>query len=71
MNDVVDDGFLNLMTNDGTSKDDVKVPDSDIGQQIEEAFEDGKDIVVTILTAMGEEAAVAWKEAPAGEFTFL
>jgi len=68
---IVDDGFLNLMTNDGTSKDDVKVPDSDIGQQIEEAFEDGKDIVVTILTAMGEEAAVAWKEAPAGNFTFL
>jgi len=64
---IVDDGFLNLMTNDGTSKDDVKVPDSDIGQQIEEAFEDGKDIVVTILTAMGEEAAVAWKEAPAAK----
>merc|ERR1719198_1566805 len=67
----IDDGFLNLMTNDGTSKDDVKVPDSDIGQQIEEAFEDGKDIVVTILTAMGEEAAVAWKEAPDDYYEYV
>ncbi|GAA5915564.1 uncharacterized protein JCM6883_004232, partial [Sporobolomyces salmoneus] len=41
----IDDGFLNLMTNDGTSKDDVKVPDSEVGQQIEEAFEDGKDLL--------------------------
>ncbi|GAA5842722.1 hypothetical protein JCM3766R1_005763 [Sporobolomyces carnicolor] len=63
----IDDGFLNLMTNDGTSKDDVKVPDSEVGQQVEEAFEDGKDILVTILTAMGEEAAIAWKEAPVGK----
>ncbi|GAA6060807.1 hypothetical protein JCM10212_000580 [Sporobolomyces blumeae] len=63
----VDDGFLNLMTNDGTSKDDVKVPEGEIGQQIEEAFEDGKDCIVTILTSMGEEAAVAWKEAPAAK----
>ena len=55
------------MTNDGTSKDDVKVPDSEVGQQVEEAFEDGKDILVTILTAMGEEAAIAWKEAPVGK----
>jgi translation initiation factor 5A len=56
------------MTNDGTSKDDVKVPDSEVGQQIEKAFEDGQDLLVTILTAMGEEAAIAFKEAPQGIF---
>lgn len=28
------------------------------------AFNDGKDVMVTILTAMGEEQAVSWKEAP-------
>lgn len=31
----IDDGFLNLMTNDGTSKDDVKVPESEIGTEVQ------------------------------------
>jgi translation initiation factor 5A len=58
----VDDGFLNLMTPDGTAKDDVKVPEGDLGKEISAAFDDGKDIVVSILTAMGEEQAISWKE---------
>ncbi|KAH6631651.1 eukaryotic translation initiation factor 5A-2 [Chaetomium tenue] len=60
----VDDGYLNLMTNDGTAKDDVKVPEGDIGKQIEQGFEEGKDLLVTIISAMGEEAAISFKEAP-------
>ena len=51
----IDDGFLNLMTPDGTSKDDVKVPEGDIGTQISSGFDDGKDLLVTIVSAMGEE----------------
>lgn len=60
-----DDGFLNLMSNDGTSKDDVKVPEGEIGLQITTAFEEGKDLMVTICSAMNEEHALAFKEAPA------
>ncbi|KAJ3518670.1 hypothetical protein NMY22_g13560 [Coprinellus aureogranulatus] len=62
----IDDGFLNLMDNDGNSKDDVKVPEGDLGKEIEAAFEDGKDLLVTIISAMGEEAAISYKEAPKG-----
>lgn len=62
----VEDGFLYLITQDGTSKDDVKVPDSDLGKQIEDDFEAGKDLLVTIVSAMGEEAAISYKEAPKG-----
>jgi translation initiation factor 5A len=51
----IDDGFLNLMTQDGTSKDDVKLPEGDLGKQIQEDFEAGKDLLVTIVSAMGEE----------------
>jgi hypothetical protein len=51
----VDDGFLNLMTQDGTAKDDVKVPEGDLGKQIEDDFAAGKDLLVTIVSAMGEE----------------
>jgi translation initiation factor 5A len=62
----VDEGFLNLMTNDGTAKDDVKVPDSDLGKQIIADFENGSDLLVTIISAMGEEQAISVKEAPKG-----
>lgn len=54
----IDDGFLNLMTTDGTAKDDVKVPEGDIGKQIQDDFEAGKDLLVTVVAAMGEEQAV-------------
>ncbi|ORY25371.1 translation protein SH3-like domain-containing protein [Naematelia encephala] len=60
------DGFLNLMDPDGNSKDDVKVPDTDLGREIEAGFDDGKDLMVTIISAMDEEQAVSVKEAPQG-----
>lgn len=51
----IDDGFLNLMTQDGVAKDDVKVPEGDLGIQIQNDFDEGKDLLVTIVSAMGEE----------------
>lgn len=63
----IDDGFLNLMSNDGASKDDVKVPEGDIGEQISSQFDDGKDLMVTIVSAMNEEQAISFKEAPQGK----
>ncbi|KAK9480597.1 translation protein SH3-like domain-containing protein [Lipomyces japonicus] len=60
----IDDGFLSLMTNDGDTKDDVKVPDGDLGSKIEADFDDGKDLLITIVSAMNEEAAISYKEAP-------
>ncbi len=47
-------GFLNLMDNEGNNKDDVKVPDTDLGKEIEAAFEAGKELSVTIISAMGK-----------------
>ncbi|KAH6687947.1 eukaryotic translation initiation factor 5A-2 [Plectosphaerella plurivora] len=63
--DISDDGFLSLMNEDGDLKDDVRMPDGEIGDKIEKLFRtDEKDTNVVILTAMGEEAAVEAKEAP-------
>ncbi|KAH7128682.1 translation protein SH3-like domain-containing protein [Dendryphion nanum] len=63
--DVTDDDFLSLMHDDGSLKDDVKVPDGEVGDKIRKLFtEDGKDTNVIVLTAMGEEAAIDAKEAP-------
>jgi len=62
----IDDGFLNLMSNDGTAKDDVKVPEGDVGAKIQADFDDGKELIITVVGAMGEELALAVKEAPKG-----
>ena len=62
----IDDGFLNLMDGNGTSKDDVRVPDGEVGDQIQSMFDDGKEVMVTVVSAMGEEHALSVKEAPQG-----
>lgn len=42
--DVSDDGFLSLMADDGETKDDVRVPDGEIGEKINKLFtEEEKD----------------------------
>ncbi|KAJ7670531.1 eukaryotic translation initiation factor 5A [Mycena rosella] len=62
----IDEGFLNLMTQEGVAKDDVKVPEGELGKQIQDDFDNGKDLLVTIVSAMGEEQAITVKEAPKG-----
>ena len=42
--DVTDDGFLSLMSDDGSTKDDVKLPDGEVGDKINKLFnEENKD----------------------------
>jgi translation initiation factor 5A len=60
----VDEGFLNLMLPNGDAKDDVKLPEGELGDEISAAFASGKVLFVAILSSMGEEAAIAFKEAP-------
>ena len=47
------------MDDNGETKDDIKLPDGDLGKKIAEQEDDS--ILVTILTAIGEEAAVGTK----------
>ncbi|KAL2710194.1 Eukaryotic translation initiation factor 5A-1 [Kluyveromyces marxianus] len=60
----IDDGFLSLMNMDGDTKDDVRAPEGELGDNMQAAFDEGKDLMVTIISAMGEEAAISFKEAP-------
>lgn len=60
----IDDGFLNLMTAEGDTKDDVKLPETEMGDEINAGFEEGKDLLITIQTSMGEESAISYKTAP-------
>jgi len=57
----VDDDFLSLMDDNGDTRDDLKVPDGDVGSAITAAIEGEQDIMVTVLSAVGEETVIATK----------
>jgi len=60
--DCSDDGFVSLLLSDGGTKDDLKVPEGDIGKDLLSQFKDGKELTVTVLGALGIEAIVSVKE---------
>jgi len=61
--DISDDGYLSLMASDNTMRDDLKVPeDPALSKKLKDRIEEGKDTLVTILGAMGDEQCVDLKE---------
>ena len=42
----IEDGFLSLMDDTGNTRDDLKVPEGDIGEEIQREYGDGKDLLV-------------------------
>lgn len=57
----IDDGFLSLLLEDGSTKDDVKLPEGEVGENMQNDFDEGKELLVTVVSAMGEEHALACK----------
>jgi len=57
----IDDGFLTLMDDSGEEKEDLKIPDTDIGREVQTRFDADEQFVVTVLSACGEEAVVGTK----------
>jgi len=61
--DISEDGFVSLLTENGDTKDDLRLPtDEQLLTQIMDGFKDGKDLVVTVMSAMGEEQICALKD---------
>ncbi|XP_063301356.1 eukaryotic translation initiation factor 5A-1-like [Pelobates fuscus] len=57
----INDKYLSLLTDSGDVRDDLKLPDGDLGKEIETRFEGGEEIMISVLCAMNEECAVAIK----------
>ena len=65
--DVQDDGQLSLLTAAGDTKDDLNLPDGTdeskaIAKEIQEKFAAGKSLIVTVMSAVGQEMICAVKE---------
>ncbi|KAK4337671.1 hypothetical protein RND71_042158 [Anisodus tanguticus] len=61
--DISEDGFVSLLTESGNTKDDLRLPtDENLLKQVKDGFQEGKDLVVSVMSAMGEEQINAIKD---------
>jgi len=56
-----EDEYLSLMEDTGDTREDLKCPDGTIGDEIRDAIENEREILVTVLSAVGEECVIACK----------
>lgn len=66
--DVTEDGFVALMADNGDMREDLQLPtqtedDQKLAETIRNDFEEGKELVISVLKAMGEEKIIASKVA--------
>ncbi|KAM4041278.1 eukaryotic translation initiation factor 5A-2 [Anomaloglossus baeobatrachus] len=57
----ISDRYLSLLTDCGDVREDLKLPEGDLGKEIECKYEAGEEMMVSVLHAMHEECAVAIK----------
>lgn len=57
----IEDGFMSLMDDEGSMKDDLMLPEGEIGDEIKKKQESGDGFNVSVMMAMGEEKAVGVK----------
>jgi len=64
--DISEDGFVSLMDDKGAEKGDLKMPSGTdeadkLAENIQKEFDDGKELTLTVIKAMGDEAISAMK----------
>lgn len=58
----INDGFLQLLDENGATREDLRLPESDVGQAIDDAWRNEKSLIITCLRACGEEMVMEFKE---------
>jgi len=60
--DISEDGFVSLMNEKGDTRDDLRLPtDEELAKKIKEEFTKDNSVIITVLSAIGEEQIIACK----------
>ena len=62
MIDIDEDEYLTLMDTNGEMKEDLTLPNDDVGKDIRNRHEEGQEMMVTVLEAVGQERVVTVKQ---------
>mmetsp|Transcript_30653 Transcript_30653/g.31191 ORF Transcript_30653/g.31191 Transcript_30653/m.31191 type:complete len:162 (-) Transcript_30653:124-609(-) len=67
--EISDDEFCSLMYEDGTVREDIKLPSypDNFGREIKMAFESGKSLMVCVFSACGIDQITSYKEEAEGK----
>ncbi|KAN0047946.1 hypothetical protein ACTA71_002335 [Dictyostelium dimigraforme] len=57
----IQDGFLSLLDAGGEVKEDLALPEDDIGKEIQQLLKDNKEPLVSVISALGKEGVVSVK----------
>ncbi|CAI8031337.1 Eukaryotic translation initiation factor 5A-1 [Geodia barretti] len=57
----IEEGFLSLMDDGGDQRADIRLPEGDLGKEIQDRFDADETFMVTVLKACTEEVAIATK----------
>jgi len=59
--DISDDDYVSLLDEEGVQKDDLKVPEGEVGEELRNLFNEGKELNATVLGALGKEQIIQIK----------
>lgn len=64
--DIAEDGFISLISEAGEVKEDLKLPEDewlkDVNHKVKELFAQDKEVLVTVLSSMGQEKIISYRE---------
>ncbi|KAA6396179.1 MAG: putative eukaryotic translation initiation factor 5A [Streblomastix strix] len=60
--DLTDDGFCSLMLSNGSIREDLRLPDGDIGDAIRKQYENEKILLLSSTKAMGLEQIMSFRQ---------
>ena len=60
--DITEEGYVSLMSEAGEVRDDLLLPDDDVGKKIRSLFQDDQQVEATVTKALGEEKILSFKK---------
>uniref|UniRef100_A0A8C7WPP1 Translation initiation factor 5A C-terminal domain-containing protein n=1 Tax=Oryzias sinensis TaxID=183150 RepID=A0A8C7WPP1_9TELE len=64
----IQDGYLSLLQDSGEVREDLKIPEGDLGKEIESKYEAGEEILVSTVPLMIPPAMTSLTPLPPGSF---